>query len=161
MSPLRTQMIRELELYRKSPQTIKAYVAAVADLAQHFGRSPERISVEEIRDLPAEEFLRRFLRHVLPDGFQRVRHYGLLANRGKKRRLAHCRHLLGARAAPVTEDRPPTAADWLRQLLGIDVTRCPRCGEPLRSRRLPPTRLPFRRQSPAPTAAEGAFCNTS
>ena len=115
----------------------------------------------KIRVLPAEEFLRRFLRHVLPEGFQRVRHYGLLANRGKKRRLAHCRHLLGARAAPVTDDRPRTAADWLRQLLGIDVTRCPRCGEPLRSRRLAPTRLPVRPPSPAPTAAEGAFCNSS
>jgi site-specific recombinase XerD len=49
-------MIRELELHRKSPRTIEAYVAAVAQLAQHFGRSPERISVEEIRD---------FLHHLI------------------------------------------------------------------------------------------------
>jgi site-specific recombinase XerD len=43
-------MIRELELCRMSPDTIKAYVAAVAQLARHYGRSPERLEVEEIRD---------------------------------------------------------------------------------------------------------------
>jgi len=58
MTPLRTKMIRELELHRKSPNTIEAYVAAVADLARHFGRSPERISVEEIRD---------FLHHLITE----------------------------------------------------------------------------------------------
>jgi site-specific recombinase XerD len=42
-------MIRELELYRKSPKTIEAYVSAVAQLAAYYGRSPEGISVEEIR----------------------------------------------------------------------------------------------------------------
>lgn len=49
MTSLRKQMIRELELQRKSPRTIVAYVSAVAELAAHFGRSPEKISVEEIR----------------------------------------------------------------------------------------------------------------
>jgi integrase/recombinase XerD len=56
MTPLRAKMIRELELQRKSPSTVEAYVAAVADLAQYYGRSPERISVEEIRD---------FLHHLI------------------------------------------------------------------------------------------------
>ena len=50
MTPLRQKMIRELELHRKSPRTIEAYVAAVAQLALHLGRSPDRITVEEIRD---------------------------------------------------------------------------------------------------------------
>ena len=50
MTPLRAKMIRELELHRKSPNTIEAYVTAVAQLAQHFGRSPEQIAVEEVRD---------------------------------------------------------------------------------------------------------------
>jgi len=50
MTPLRQKMIRELELQRKSPRTIEAYVAAVADLARFYGRSPDRISIEEIRD---------------------------------------------------------------------------------------------------------------
>lgn len=56
MTPLRQKMIRELELHRKSPKTIEAYVTAVAQLAQHFGRSPEHITVQEIRD---------FLHHLI------------------------------------------------------------------------------------------------
>ena len=50
MTPLRQQMIRELELARKSPRTIVAYVSAVEQLAAHFHRSPDKIAVEEIRD---------------------------------------------------------------------------------------------------------------
>jgi integrase/recombinase XerD len=50
MSPLRQQMIRELELQRKSRHTIRAYVAAIAELGKHYGRSPDRITVEEIRE---------------------------------------------------------------------------------------------------------------
>ena len=50
MTTLRKKMIRELELARKSPRTIQAYVAAVEDLSRHFGRSPDGISVEDIRD---------------------------------------------------------------------------------------------------------------
>src|SRR5262249_44643286 len=44
--------------------------------------------------LPTEEFVRRFLQHVLPRGFVRVRHYGLLANRGRDEKLRLCRRLL-------------------------------------------------------------------
>ena len=51
MTPLRQLMIRELELHRKSPATIKQYVGAVAQLARHYGRSPEALSLEEVRSL--------------------------------------------------------------------------------------------------------------
>src|SRR5262249_53705436 len=44
--------------------------------------------------LSTEEFVRRFLQHVLPGGFVRVRHYGLLANRGREEKLGQCRRLL-------------------------------------------------------------------
>ena len=50
MTPLRTKMIRELELHRKSPSTVRAYVMAVVQLAQYFGRSPDLIEIEEVRD---------------------------------------------------------------------------------------------------------------
>ncbi len=50
MTPLRKKMIRELELHRKAPGTVKQYVAAVAELAQYYGRSPDRIAIEEVRD---------------------------------------------------------------------------------------------------------------
>jgi type I site-specific restriction endonuclease len=50
MTPLRQKMIRELELHRKSPRTVEAYVTAVAQLARHYGRSPDAIAIEEVRD---------------------------------------------------------------------------------------------------------------
>ena len=80
--------------------------------------------------LPAEEFLGRFLQHVLPDRFTRIRHYGLLANRGKMQRLARCRQLLGVRPVAAQQDPPRSSADWLL-LWGIDSTRCPCCGDVL------------------------------
>ena len=50
--------------------------------------------------LDAEEFIRRFLLHVLPDGFQRIRYYGFLGNRYREEKLARCRELLGMPACP-------------------------------------------------------------
>ena len=50
--------------------------------------------------LDADEFIRRFLLHVLPRGFMRLRHYGFLANRHKARTLRRCRELLGQPAEP-------------------------------------------------------------
>ena len=50
MTPLRNKMIHELELHRKSPKTVEAYVAAVAQLAQHYDRSLDQITVEDVRD---------------------------------------------------------------------------------------------------------------
>jgi hypothetical protein len=52
--------------------------------------------------LPAEEFIRRFLLHILPDRFVRIRYYGLLANRHRKRELERCRELLGVDRASAT-----------------------------------------------------------
>lgn len=56
MTPLRQRMIRELELHRKSPSTVEAYLSAVIQLAQHHRRSPDQLSVEEIRS---------FLHHLI------------------------------------------------------------------------------------------------
>lgn len=81
----------------------------------------------KVMSLPADEFLRRFLQHVLPDRFQRIRHYGLLGNRGKRERLAHCRELLGARPLPDKTDAPQTTSEWLRQWLNLDPALCPCC----------------------------------
>jgi len=50
MTPLRNRMIRELQLQRKSPKTVEAYVTAVAQLGAYYRRSPESISLEEVRD---------------------------------------------------------------------------------------------------------------
>jgi hypothetical protein len=81
--------------------------------------------------LEAVEFVRRFLMHVLPSGFVRVRHYGLLANRHRQEKLARCRELLGM---AVTEqiDTAPTDPDVIAppsQEAAVTPSRvCPRCG---------------------------------
>jgi len=82
----------------------------------------------KLETLPAEEFLKRFLQHVLPTGFWRVRHYGLLASCVKKELLLRCRRLLGACGWRPSEDAPRTVADWMRQLLGVELGQCPHCG---------------------------------
>ena len=94
----------------------------------------------KLMSLDADEFIRRFLLHVLPKGFMRIRHFGFLANRCKRQRLSLCRQLLGgSHEAPEPDQR--TAAEWMLILTGQDITRCPRCGQgPLRRETLPPLR---------------------
>src|SRR3989337_2187584 len=76
--------------------------------------------------LDAEEFIRRFLLHVLADGFMRVRHFGYLANRTKKHALPQCRKLLGLNPAlPKIPKR--STEELLHEITGIDLSRCPRC----------------------------------
>jgi hypothetical protein len=78
--------------------------------------------------LPAEAFLRRFLLHVLPHGFVRIRHYGLLANAVRQERIARCRELLGV-VVDTTSIAPREGWEQLLlRLTGEDVTRCPQCG---------------------------------
>ena len=83
-------------------------------------------SVRECR-LGALEFIRRLLMHVLPKGLCKVRHYGILASRGKRARMALCRRLTS------TPEPPPTPDDraLLRRVLGRDPSACPRCGRTL------------------------------
>lgn len=76
--------------------------------------------------LQADEFIRRFLLHVLPNGFMRIRHFGFLANRSRKLKLHRCRELLGLELQP-----SPTAKKSANQLMlettGFDLLRCPAC----------------------------------
>jgi hypothetical protein len=76
--------------------------------------------------LAAEEFIRRFLLHVLPRGFMRIRHFGFLANRSKAHALARCRELLDAEPRPTSESN--STAERILRLTGTDISRCPRCG---------------------------------
>jgi hypothetical protein len=79
-----------------------------------------------IMQLPAAQFLERFLLHVLPSGWVRVRHIGLLANRHKRQQLAQARAAL---AAPAPARVPKESAQqFCLRVLGIDIERCPACG---------------------------------
>ena len=79
----------------------------------------------KIMTLAVFEFIRRFLLHVLPHGFVKIRHFGFLSNRNRKAALELCRSLLG-----VPNPEPAPSEGWQASLLritGIDVTRCPLC----------------------------------
>ena len=97
----------------------------------------------KILDLAVDEFLRRFLLHIVPDGFVRIRHFGVLANRRRRAALAQCRTLLAPRP------RPPGPTESVRDLMlrvtGIDIERCPLCqqGTLRLIAVLPPAPLPW------------------
>lgn len=108
--------------------------------------------------LDAEEFIRRFLQHVLPQRFVRIRYYGLLGGQQRKKKLRRCRELLGLDPAlPVVRPEPYEVV--VQRLTGVDLLVCPVCGvgrmvhkrelEPLvggqRQRRQGPAAAPLRR----------------
>jgi len=79
------------------------------------------------RTLEPKEFIRRYLNHVVPHNFYRIRHYGLHANRNKKRLLRRAMLALGY--YPETEKPgPKTPEQWFHLMTGEDLTRCPQCG---------------------------------
>jgi hypothetical protein len=83
----------------------------------------------KIMTVGADEFIRRFLLHVLPDRFVKIRHYGLLGNRCRKKKLDRCRELLACAEQNDTEGRTETWQEALLRLAGVDVSKCPACGE--------------------------------
>jgi hypothetical protein len=87
-------------------------------------------SQQKVMTLSADEFIRRFLLHVLPNGFQRIRYYGFLGNRFRQEKLQRCRQLLGMafpdQASPATEP-PKDYRDRYQELTGLSLRLCPVC----------------------------------
>jgi len=77
--------------------------------------------------LTADEFIRRFLIHVLPPGFHRLRYFGFMGNCHRKEKLARCRALLGMQAAPPRPDVTQDYRDRYEALTGISLRQCPAC----------------------------------
>lgn len=106
-------------------------------------------AAQKTMTLAAEEFIRRFLLHILPDGLQHIRHYGFLANRCRETKLATCRRLL---ALPANDETPTEDKDYrdrYEHLTGTSLRDCPLCGkghmiciEILPAGSLPPSRPP-------------------
>jgi Putative transposase len=81
---------------------------------------------QKLLTLSSDEFLRRFLLHILPKGFVRIRNFGFLANRKRAELLPLCFHLFGATPQPQVASHPSdtknSSPSW----------RCPKCGGPMR-----------------------------
>ena len=78
--------------------------------------------------LEPEEFMERYLQHVVPGNFYRIRHYGLYANRNKKRLLRQAMLALGY-FPEIEKPEPKTPEQWLTIMTGEDITLCPQCKE--------------------------------
>jgi len=121
------------------PETVLAYLARYThrtalsnDRIVGFDGQTVRFRWRDHRDdrvkilaLDASEFLRRFLQHVLPHRFVRVRHYGILANRTRRRKLRACRQQLDVPTPPAGPTE--STADLVQRLTGQDLDACPTC----------------------------------
>ncbi len=90
---------------------------------RHHGKS-------KVMTLEAGEFMRRFLLHVMPKGFHRIRFYGYLANGQRAAKLADCRRLLAAASPPLAPKATNYRERYLR-LTGKSLDLCPHCGGPM------------------------------
>jgi len=82
---------------------------------------------EKLVTIPAQEFIRRFLHHILPNGFQKIRHYGWLSSASKEKTLADIRSALPAPAPPTPQKE--SLPDRILCLTGHDIRLCPICGK--------------------------------
>ena len=104
----------------------------------------DRSQPPTIMTLAAGEFIRRFLLHVLPTGFHRIRYDGFLGARHRREKLAHCRQLLGSIPSMTTsgDTTPADYRDRTEALTGMSLRVCPAChhGQLIVIERLPPGR---------------------
>src|SRR5256884_7400730 len=81
---------------------------------------------QKLKTLSVDKFLRRFLLHILPQGFVRIRHFGFLANRRRTKLLPLCSQLLGSRPQPQAEHHASSTEE------APGLYRCPNCGGPMK-----------------------------
>lgn len=81
-------------------------------------------SKSKLMTLSAEEFIRRFLIHILPSGFMKIRHYGLLGNRNKTTKMI-CKQLTNT---PILVKEKLSTLHLIQKIIGIDISKCSNCG---------------------------------
>ena len=96
-------------------------------------------SKEKYMTVTAEEFIRRFLMHVLPYKFVKIRHYGILSNRNRITKLKKCKLILKVPISKIEEKVTLSTAELLLKLIGVDINKCPCCnGKMITRRKLKP-----------------------
>lgn len=88
-------------------------------------------SKSKLMTLAADEFIRRFLIHILPSRFMKIRHYGLLGNRNKTTKLKICKQLTNT---PVLTKEKTSTLLLILKITGKDLSKCPQCGSDKLSR---------------------------
>ncbi|MBP2032600.1 hypothetical protein J2Z42_001274 [Clostridium algifaecis] len=82
---------------------------------------------EKVMTIAAEEFIRRFLMHILPSKFIKIRHYGILSNRSRRTKLKKCRIILKVSIGKSESKTKVTASEFLLKVTGVDINKCPCC----------------------------------
>ena len=125
----------ESKLRGFSPLSLHTYKAGISAFLKWADKPYADGRKEKIMTLSAMGFIRRFLLHVLRKGFMKIRHYGLLGNRNKTKKLTLCKCLTNTPLRP--KEKLPTL-QLIRKLIGHDITTCPVCGTLLLHASLPP-----------------------
>jgi len=101
-------------------------IVSLADGKVTFSYKNRKTNTTKQATIGAVEFIRRFLLHVLPRGFMRIRHFGLFANRYKKDNLMFCRKCMGL-SADLPEVVEKSVQEMMENLIGKDIMKCPFC----------------------------------
>jgi hypothetical protein len=153
-----TQVFRYLGRYSHRVAIANSRLIALDNNRVSFRWKDYRDGASKIMELTAEEFIRRFLLHVLPPRFVRIRHYGLLAGRNVGTRLQRCQQLLlgdGPESTGNAASTPCSWSEWVLHWTGNDPQYCPHCQGPLVREpllRADPTAPPTRVYRPMPVA---------
>jgi len=138
------------ELYTLLFKTVAETLSELTDDKKYLGRYTHRIAISNNRiismekgkvtfkwrdykdaskwklmTLSADEFIRRFLIHVLPNRFMKIRHYGLLGNRNKNTKLKICKKLTNT---PVLSKVNISTIELIQKITGRNLSKCPHCG---------------------------------
>ena len=150
--PAEFEIFRRRLYHKKWVVYCKPPFAGLSGVLQYLGRYTHRIAIsnhrilsfndkevsfrwrdyadgdkQKVMALSANEFIRRFLLHVLPNRYVRIRHFGLLGNRKRKDNITLCRQLLNVHMTMPKEKKEETWQEHLLRICGIDVTSCPVC----------------------------------
>lgn len=91
---------------------------------------------EKLMTVSAEEFIRRFLLHILPEKFVKIRHYGILGNRNKKTKLLNCKRLTGTKVRMSLErNKRLSIEELILKISGKDIAKCPCCDSGIMKRK--------------------------
>jgi hypothetical protein len=124
------QVLRYLGRYTHRIAITNERILSIAEGRVSFRyRDRRHHSRASILTITGPEFVRRFLLHVLPKRFVRLRHFGILANAHRSGRIAHIRRTLGEPVAPRPTNAPAESwQDLYRRIIGRDPNQCPACG---------------------------------
>ncbi len=124
------QVLKYLARYTHRVAISNRRLLKVEDGKVYFKWRDYRDGQEKVMSLAALEFIRRFLLHVLPKRFYKIRYYGLLSSRHRQTKLVRCQEILGvAREPEAAPMLPKSWEDFVFELTGKDPRLCPKCGK--------------------------------